>query len=77
MEDDNFRLACGLYEQVELISMRKTLVKVVYNNVNGSIQEIEGLITDVYVKNKVEYIQIDNKKDIQTSQISNIISNKK
>ena len=72
MDSTNFRLACGLYEQVELWSMRRTAVKVVFENTEGSSQEVKGVITDVYVRNKVEYIQMNTDLDIETSSIKGI-----
>ena len=71
MDNTNFRLACGLYEQVELWSMRRTAVRIVFDN-NGISKEVKGIITDVYVKNKVEFIQVDTNLNIQTSTISGI-----
>ena len=72
MDNANFRLACGLYEQVELWSMRRTAVKVVYETNEGLTQEVKGIITDVYVKSKVEYIQMNANLDIVTSAIKGI-----
>ena len=72
MKNDNFRLACGLYEEVELLSMRRTKVCVVINDDNNNQKEIIGVITDVFVKNKVEFIQIDNKYDIESSLINSV-----
>jgi len=69
MERDNFRLACGLYEQVELWSMRKTPIKLTYVQDDEFEKEIEGIITDVFVKNTVEFVQIDKKNDIETFRI--------
>ena len=72
MEELNFRLACGLYEQIELWSMRKTPVKVVYKEEDGSIKELKGILTDVYVKNKLEFIQINKIHEIMTYSIEMI-----
>ncbi|RLD44532.1 MAG: hypothetical protein DRI86_07265 [Bacteroidetes bacterium] len=77
MKNYNFRLACGLYDQVELLSMRKTPVKITYKMDDDSALEILGIITDVYVRNKIEYIQINGKHEIETSLILNIQSNPK
>ena len=72
MEKENFRLACGLYEQVELWSMRRTPIKITYALDDEFEIEIEGIITDVFVKNKVEFIQIDKKNDIESFSIKTI-----
>ncbi len=72
MESTNFRLACGLYEQVELWSMRRTNIVVEYKNADKSIEKLKGIITDVYVKNKVEFVQVNKDIDIETSNIVSI-----
>ena len=72
MENTNFRLACGLYEQIELWSMRRTNVVVDYKNAEDLSHELKGIITDVYVKNKVEFVQINKEIDIETSKIVSI-----
>jgi len=72
MKSDSFRLACGIYEEIELLSMRRNRVSVIINDDNNSTKEIIGIITDVYVKNKVEFIQIDKEFNIESSQIINV-----
>lgn len=74
MEKDVFRLECGLYDQLELWSMRRMQVKVVFKLVNGEEETIEGLISDIFVRNKQEIIKINNKQEIETSTIIEINS---
>ena len=69
MERTSFRLACGLYEQIELWSMRRTNIVVDYKNADKSTEKLKGIITDVYVKNKVEFVQINKEINIETSNI--------
>ncbi len=74
MENEVFKLSCGLYEQIELWSMRRTPVKIVFKNNNGETELIEGLITDIFVRSKQEFIKIDNLKELETSSIIKINS---
>lgn len=64
-----FRLTCGLYDQLEILSMRKTKVEILYINVDGVEFEEEGVITDIISKDGVESIIFNNHKQIKTQDI--------
>lgn len=67
-----FKLACGLYDQLEIFSMRKTKVEMIYIDVDGKEFENEGVITDIIAKEGVEYIIFNNQKQIKTQDIIKI-----
>ena len=64
-----FRLACGLYDQLEIFSMRKTKVEVKYINSNGEELRFEGVINDIVSNKGIESIIINSNKNIKTQDI--------
>ena len=64
-----FRLACGLYDQLEIFSMRKTKVEIKYINSVGKELIIEGVITGIVSKNSIESIVINDGINIKTQDI--------
>jgi len=69
-----FKLACGLYDQLEVLSMRKTTIEISYINENGEEILDKGLITDINAKNGVEYIIFNENKQIKTLDIIKVNS---
>ena len=64
-----FKLACGLYDQLEIFSMRKTRVEIYYINIDGDELKEEGIITDIISKDGIELIVFNNEKHIKTQDI--------
>ena len=56
-----FRLACGLYDQLEIFAMRKTLVDICFINEEGDEFIETGVIADLISKNGIESVIINNK----------------
>ena len=69
-----FRLACGLYDQLEVLSMRKTLVEITYINFEGDEFKDKGIITDIIAKEGVEMIVFNNDNYIKTQDIIKVNS---
>ncbi len=69
-----FRLACGLYDQLEIFSMRKTKVEISYINDDGKEFDEEGVITDIIAKDGVELIVFNNQRQIKTQDIIKVNS---
>lgn len=67
-----FRLACGLYDQLEVFSMRKTKVEITYINVDGDELKDEGIITDIIAKDGTEIIVFNKEKQIKTQDIISV-----
>jgi len=64
-----FRLACGLYDQLEIFSMRRTKVEISYINSEGDGFNIEGVIVDIVSKNGIESIIVNGDTSIETQNI--------
>ena len=67
-----FRLACGLYDQLEVFSIKKNKVRIIYLDNNGTEMEKEGVITDIIAKNGNESIIIDKDISIDTKEIVSV-----
>lgn len=52
-------IACGLYDELELRALRKSKVVLSYKDENNIIKSIECVITDLFSKDKVEYLKTD------------------
>jgi len=69
-----FKLACGLYDQLEVLSMRKTTVEISYIDENGGEILDKGIITDIIAKGGVEYIIFNDDTQIKTQDIIKVNS---
>jgi len=67
-----FRLACGLYDQLEVFSMRKTKVEILYINSDGDELKDIGIITDIISKDGVEMIEFNKELIIKTQDIISV-----
>jgi hypothetical protein len=67
-----FRLACGLYDQLEVFSMRKTKVEITYINFDGDELKDEGIITDIIAKDGMEIVVFNSEKQIKTQDIISV-----
>jgi len=68
-EDGSFRLSCSLYELLEIWSMRQTPVEVSYADETGKQQEFQGIITNIYSRDGVEWVELGNKLLVPTKQL--------
>lgn len=72
-------IACGLYDELELRSLRKIKVKIVFINDKNETDMIESIIIDLFSKDKVEYLKTDGGKIIRLDdviELDNILFNK-
>ena len=69
MNNDKFRLSCSLYELVEIWSMRNTEVDLDYMDENEQQQTYSGLITNVYSREGLEQVVLDDKLIIPTKNL--------
>jgi Rho-binding antiterminator len=72
-------IACGLYDELELRTLRKQIAKLVYKNDNNEKEIIECVIADLFSKDKVEFLKTIDGKIIRLDDIlelDNILFNK-
>ena len=61
---------CKLYDQLLLWSTRKTICHVTLKSSEN--EDLQGIITDVFTKDKVEYMCLDQKEVIRLDHIMKI-----
>lgn len=79
MDKEYKPIACGLYDELELRSLRKSKVTLVFRNNLNELKNIDCVIADLFSKDKVEYLQTDAGKIIRLDDIielDNILFNK-
>lgn len=72
-------IACELYDELELRSLRKIKVKIVFINDENETDTIESIINDLFSKDKVEYLKTDSGKIIRLDdviELDNLLFNK-
>lgn len=72
-------IACGLYDELELRALRKQIVNILFLNDKNENELIECVITDLFSKDKTEYLKTDKEITIRLDniiEIDNIIFNK-
>ena len=72
MESDKFRLSCSLYELIEIWAMRKAEVEILYNDSENKEQRIDGIITNVYSRDGLEQVVINEDLIIPTKSLIRI-----
>ncbi|MDY0081644.1 MAG: hypothetical protein RBR74_00545 [Ignavibacteriaceae bacterium] len=72
-------IACGLYDELELRALRKQKINILFSNDKNENESINCVITDLFSKDKTEYLKTDNDRIIRLDNIiemDNIIFNK-
>lgn len=60
MEKKYVPINCDFYDEIEIRAMRKSKYNVVYLSENGEPLTIEGVIKNVYAKNKEEFLEMES-----------------
>jgi Rho-binding antiterminator len=72
-------IACGLYDELELRALRKQKVTLTFLNDNGETETIECIISDLFSKDKTEFLRTTDERIIRLDDIvelDNILFNK-
>lgn len=60
MEKKYVPINCDFYDEIEIRAMRKSKTTVVYLSENEEQTTIEGVIKNVYAKNKEEFLEMES-----------------
>lgn len=60
---------CGLYDELELLSLRKEKVLIKFYDENSLIVNYESVIADLFTENKVEFLKLANGKIIRLDKL--------
>lgn len=72
-------IACRLYDELELGALRKQKVTLTFLNDDGETETIECIITDLFSKDKTEFLKTTDERIIRLDDIvelDNILFNK-
>lgn len=69
---EKFRLSCSLYELIELWSLKNSVVELSYIDGNNQSQKCTGIVTNIYSRNGLEQIVIDDDLIVTTNNILKI-----
>lgn len=62
-------IACGLYDELELRAIRKQRVKLIFQNDKKGNEVIECIISDLFSKDKIEFLKTSDGKIIRLDDI--------
>lgn len=60
MEKKYVPIDCNFYDEIEILAMRKSKSNVVYLSEKDEQTTIEGVIKNVYAKNKEEFLEMES-----------------
>lgn len=60
MDKKYIPISCDFYDELELWALRKTNCKIVYLNDANERQTIEGVIENLFTKEKIEFMLLEN-----------------
>lgn len=72
-------IACGLYDELEFRSLRKQKTKITFRNEPGNIQTIDCVISDLFARDKAEFLKTSDGTIIRLDdilEVDDIIYNK-
>lgn len=72
MEKKYIPINCDFYDEIEILAMRKSKCKVVYRDKEDIVQTIEGVINNVFSKNKEEFLIVNDELKIRLDRLISI-----
>jgi len=72
MEKKYIPISCDFYDEIELLALRKSTCKVIFRNKNEEEEMIEGVIKNVFSKNKEEFLDMGGDVKIRLDRLVSI-----
>ncbi len=72
MEKKYIPISCDFYDEIELLALRKSKCKVIFRNANNEEELIEGVISNVFSKNKEEFLEMEGDVKIRLDRLVSI-----
>ncbi|MEZ4888500.1 MAG: hypothetical protein R3E32_27485 [Chitinophagales bacterium] len=63
---------CSFYDYFEAFAVKKQVVTIVYFNENGDTETVESRIKDLFSRNKVEYVLLENDLEIRLDYVKEL-----
>lgn len=68
-ESDYTPIDCNFYDRLEAWSVQKELVNI---QLTDDDKPVQGLIIDLYIRNKVEFLKLDSEIEIRLDRIASV-----
>lgn len=62
-------ISCAYYDELEALATLGRKSTIQYHDLEGNATTVEGVIKDFYVENKVEYMTLDDGRDIRLDKL--------
>ena len=72
MEEKYIPINCDFYDEIELRALRKSKCSIVFRNEQNEEETVVGIITNVYAKNKEEFLVINNEVKFRLDRLISI-----
>lgn len=72
MKENYIPISCDFYDEIELRALRGSQCTIVFKNENNEEVTLEGIIKNVYAKNKEEFLEMKSGKIIRLDQLVSI-----
>lgn len=72
MEQDYTPINCDFYDELEAAATLRRNVVVVWLRDDGKEEEVSARIADLYVREKVEYMRLDNNEEIRLDKLVSV-----
>ena len=72
MEKKYIPISCDFYDEIELLALRKSPCKVIFRNEKEEEELIEGVIKNVYSKNKEEFLEMNGDFKVRLDRLVSI-----
>ena len=58
-------ISCNFYDELEALATLKKSCQISYKDINDKILTISGVISDFFIKDKIEFLQLKNGQTIR------------
>ena len=66
-------ISCSYYDRLEAWAVRREILTIIYaNSEDGEAQTIEGVIVDLYSKEKAEYLRLNTGETIRLDALQSV-----
>lgn len=65
-------IACGLHDELEARAIKKQKCKITFVDDSGVIQTIDSIISDLFARDKVEYLKTESGLEIRLDDVKEV-----
>lgn len=65
-------ISCGFHDELQLFALRKKAVPIVYRKTDGEVATIESTISDLYTREKEEFLLLPSGEEIRLERLVSV-----